>query len=198
MHACGYLFSYISCLTSDWLPILCYALWAIQGCVTLWPSICIICPDPTLLVWCEDFEHITTENMSQMPEICQLIHVQIWDNYVRKHTSYELNAIKNVTRSIGIHTFDINGKYPWVNMPDTLDMYFLINFCCSPHTDATLLHISTKINKLQQIFTILVQNMGQQQIYPSNATNMVHGQVTLYVFMADVWQKTCHIWSCSL
>ena len=32
---------YVYCLTCDWLPIICYALWAIQGCTKLCPLLCI-------------------------------------------------------------------------------------------------------------------------------------------------------------
>ena len=41
IFARGYLLLYIYYLTCDWLPILHYSLWAIQGCRTLFPSICI-------------------------------------------------------------------------------------------------------------------------------------------------------------
>ena len=41
MYAHSYLLLSAFFLTCDLLPILCYALWAIQGCMSLWPSTCI-------------------------------------------------------------------------------------------------------------------------------------------------------------
>ena len=79
-----------------------------------------------------------------MCHMYQLLHVQISDNYVSKYTSYELNAINNVTRSTDIHIFHITDIYPWTNMPMTLHMYVPLHFQCSIQIDPTLLHISIK------------------------------------------------------
>ena len=39
--------------------------------------------------------------------ICELLQVQISDNYVSKCTSFELIAINNMTMATGIHKFNI-------------------------------------------------------------------------------------------
>ena len=38
---------------------------------------------------------------------CQLLHVQVSDNYVSIYASYELNASNNVTNNTAIHIFHI-------------------------------------------------------------------------------------------
>ena len=48
------------------------------------------------------------------------------------------------------------------------------------------------MNKPQYLFTILLQNMSQQQINPSNATNMAHVQITQCAFMGEACQYTGH------
>ena len=73
-----------------------------------------------------------------------------------------LNAITNVTKSTGIHTFDITYICPWTNMPITLHIYVPLNFYCSLHMDHSLLHTPIEINKLKHLFIILLQNMCQQ------------------------------------
>ena len=83
----------------------------------------------------------------QLPKvchICKLCSCKIQD-YVRVyHTSYELNAINNVTRSSGIHTFHITGLCPWTNMPATLHNYVPLHYYCILNIYATLLHTSIK------------------------------------------------------
>ena len=70
-------------------------------------------------------------------------------------------------------------------------------FYCGLHKDSTLLHISIKINELQQLFTILLQSMCQQQICPSKVKNWAYSQIIWHAFVTEVCQSTCHLWSCS-
>ena len=52
--------------------------------------------------------------------IYQVVHSQIWENYVSLHASYELTSINNMTMSTGIHTYHITGICIWRNTPATL------------------------------------------------------------------------------
>ena len=54
----------------------------------------------------------------------------------------------------------------------------------------------SKINKLQYLFLIPLQNMGQQQMCPSNATNIPHVQITWHAVTGELCQYTQHIWGC--
>ena len=49
--------------------------------------------------------------------------MQLSDSYVNLCTSYELNAIYNVTRNTAVNTVHIIGIYSWKNMPARLHMY---------------------------------------------------------------------------
>ena len=51
-------------------------------------------------------------------------------------------------------------------MPTTLCMHVLLHFYCTLYIDPTLLHTSFQNNKLQHLFTTLLQNMCQQLIWP--------------------------------
>ena len=55
--------------------------------------------------------------MLHISKMYQLGHVHISDKYDSTYASYKLNAINNVTTSIGIHTFQVISKYPWTNIP---------------------------------------------------------------------------------
>ena len=59
-----------------------------------------------------------------------------WD-ILSLYISYEINAINNVTRSTGIHTFPITGICPWTNMPATWHRYISLYLCCSLPIDFT-------------------------------------------------------------
>ena len=59
-----------------------------------------------------------------------LIHVYIWDNYVRIHMQYELNAINNITAGTGIHTFDIIDICPSATMLASSHMYLPLHYYC--------------------------------------------------------------------
>ena len=96
--------------------------------------------------------------------ICQLLHVQVWDNYDGIYTLYELTAINNVTRSTGMHAFHIIGICPSTNTSATLHKYFSLHFYCSLHINPTLVHTSIKISKLQHFFTIVLLSVCRQQI----------------------------------
>ena len=82
-------------------------------------------------------------------------------------------------------------------LPHCTSMSQCIRLHYSLHIDPTLLHTVTKLSKLQHLFTILLQYMCEQQMYPSNATNTPHAQITQLAFMGEVCQYVCHIWSCS-
>ena len=80
--------------------------------------------------------------------------MQIRDNYINIHASYEINEIKRVTRSTCIYTFNIIGICPWPNMPTTLHIYVPLHFLCTLFIDPTLLHQSVK---KQQTATFIYQ-----------------------------------------
>ena len=86
-----------------------------------------------------------------------------------------------------IYTFQINDIYPWTNTPPTLHMYVPLHFYCSLHRP----HLTAHIKNQYITFTILLQN-----IYPSNAINMLHAQITQCAFMEGGCYYICHIWSC--
>ena len=90
------------------------------------------------------------------------------------HTPYGLTAMNNVTKSTGIHAFHITTTCSWSNMPLTMHIYVQLPFYCSIHIKPTILFTSIKINKLEHLFTILLQNMGKQQICSSNAIYICH------------------------
>ena len=69
------------------------------------------------------YHQICARNIPLKCHICQLLHVQIEENYVSIYNSHESMAIKNETRSTGICTFNIIGICPWKNMPATSHMY---------------------------------------------------------------------------
>ena len=98
-----------------------------------------------MLLPCTWQKLICTSNGTYMQHISNN-WLQIWDNYVSICTSYGLTAINNVIKGTGIHTFHITDIYPE-------------KICLSHCTYVT--HPS-KINKLQHLFTILLQ------IYASN------------------------------
>ena len=52
-----------------------------------------------------------------------LLHMQILDNFDSIHTSHELPAMINLTRSTCMHTFHITVICPWRNMSTTLHIY---------------------------------------------------------------------------
>ena len=54
-------------------------------------------------------KYVPETNLSLKCHICQLLHVQISNNYVSTYTLYEINVFDNVTMNTGIHTFDIIG-----------------------------------------------------------------------------------------
>ena len=89
------------------------------------------------------YNHISTSNnySPQITHICQLLHLQKWDNYVSIYTTYELMVMTYVTRSTGMHTFQIIAYDP-ENMPAILSTYIPLLFHCNIHMDPTLLHIS--------------------------------------------------------
>ena len=105
--------------------------------------------------------------------ICPLFHVHIWHNYVSIYFSWT-HSNENLTRSTGIHTFHI----PCMSLEQVCPPHstYMSN-CTSLVVCLQNLHYCanpSKINKLQHLFTILQQSMCQQQIYPSNTTNMPH------------------------
>ena len=61
---------------------------------------------------CHHFHNLNSKPVTYRPatnmplkyHICQLLHLQIGDNYISTYTSSELTTINNVTRSIGIHS----------------------------------------------------------------------------------------------
>ena len=55
--------------------------------------------------------YVPATNILLKCHICQLLHVQIYDNYVSISTSYE-NAINSVTMTTGMHTFHNTGICP--------------------------------------------------------------------------------------
>ena len=107
-----------------------------------------------------------------MPNICQiyqLLHVQISDNYINKFTSYELTEINYISKSTGMYNFTLlvyaSEQICWTHCT-------YMSHCTSNVVGIQTLHSCkhpSQFNKLQHLFTILLQNMCQQQVFPSNA-----------------------------
>ena len=89
----------------------------------------------------------TNKYAPQMPHvchICQLLYVQILDQYISIYNSYKLNAINSVTKSTGLFTFHIIDICPGTNVSGTLHMYFTLHLQWILHLDHRLLHIKVK------------------------------------------------------
>ena len=82
--------------------------------------------------------------MSLICYICQLVHVQISDNYVWIYTSYGLTVINNVTMSNGVYMFHIIVICPSTNMPAILHIHVALLKHCTLSIDPTLLHTQVK------------------------------------------------------
>ena len=87
-----------------------------------------------------------------------------------------------------------NDIWPRTNMPAT----FYMLHCTSTigNTNPTILHIASKINQMKHLFTILLHNVLATNM-PHQMSNMPYVEITWHEFMGEVWQYTCHIWSCS-
>ena len=95
------------------------------------------------------------------------------------YTLNKLTAINSVTRNTSIHVSNY-----W-NMPMNKYVSYIAHICPTPilmrhllQWDNRLLHTCIKNYKLQLLFTILLQNTGQQQICPSNAIYMPYTPIT--------------------
>ena len=108
---------------------------------------------------------------------------------VKIYTSYELNAMNNVTMTTGMHTFYIMSKqiclphYICITLPSTVVCIL------TPYTGT---HPS-RINGLQHILTKLLQNLCHKQICPSNATYMPCAQITWCVSMREVCKYVYYV-----
>ena len=112
--------------------------------------------------------------------IWKLVHVQIGDNYVSIHTSYELNAINNVTRITGIHTFHICGICLWTNIPSTLHTYAPMHYYYSLQIDPNYwIYKSKQQQQTATLFTILMAYICQQKNKPlkCHINKLVHVQI---------------------
>ena len=58
-----------------------------------------------------------------------------------------------MTRTIGILGFDINGIWPWTNIPTTLYIHVSLQFLCDLYIDPTLLYTYIKNSKLELFLT---------------------------------------------
>ena len=92
--------------------------------------------------------------------ICQLLHMYICNNYISIYTSYELNAINNVTKSTCIHTFHITdmplNKYS-CHIAHTCPTALLLQSTYRPHITTHIHHRSIPCNNLPyywKIYTI--------------------------------------------
>ena len=87
---------------------------------------------------------------------------------------------------------------PWTTLPPTLKWY--MSYCTFDvvyiQTLYYYIHL-LKINKLQNLFTILLHNMCHQYTCLSNSQSMAYSQITLCAFIWEVCQHKCYIWSCS-
>ena len=95
-----------------------------MSCNSYLPCYCHICDNRNYALKCQ---------------LCKLVYVPIWGNYVSIYASYELNAINNVTRCTGIHRFHIIGICLWTNVFATLHIYVLLHGYCSLLMDPALL-----------------------------------------------------------
>ena len=107
--------------------------------------------------------YVPTIHMPLKCRICQLLPVQIWDNCVSISTSYELNGVKNVSMTTGIHTFHITDICLWTNVPATLQMCDQLHFYCSPHIDLIFMH--TFIKKKTRRYTLIKLMQNRRQVH---------------------------------
>ena len=129
----------------------------------------------------------------QMPDIChicQLLHLQIWENYVSISTSYELNAMK-CDHDHYMHTFHITGICSWTNK----------YACHTAHVCPTAILLSSTYRNQISAHSIKIQyiaiyinptteNMSHEQLCPSNAIYMPHAQITWHPFKG-VYANIC-------
>ena len=130
--------------------------------------------------------------------MCQLLHVQTWDIYLSICISYEPAAINNVTGNTDIHTFHITCICFWTNMTVMLHLYVPLQFYCSLHIDPIWLQACIKINKLQHLFTIWLQNKVPATNMPLNATNMPHVQIIWCSHIGGVCHHMCATYEVAL
>ena len=83
-------------------------------------------------------QKINVHKMTHISQICQSLHVQMWDSYVSIYVSYKCTAYQNVTRITGIHTLHIISICLWTNMQATLYICVLMHCYSSLHIDHTL------------------------------------------------------------
>ena len=121
--------------------------------------------------------------------ICQILHVMISKNCVSIYTSYELNAMNNVTRSTGIHVFHITALCPWTNMPPTLYKYIPLHiyYRYTPHY---CIYPSKIIH-----WNIILPNYCKIGAITNYALPKPHAQITVHASIEDVCQYICHIWT---
>ena len=112
----------------------------------------------------------------QIPHICQickLVYVHIWDNYISIYASYELTIINYVTGTTGRHKFNIIGICPLTNMPLTL------HICnCEPTHSNCLGSIQTKCGPtrcciLYCIMCILVEYYITQSLLVLHSSSLL-------------------------
>ena len=145
--------------------------------------------------------HICGSNryVPQMPymyHICQLVHVQIWDNYISGHDWCEVTAVTCMMRSTGIHTIYIISICSKTNMPAKMQTYDPLHFYCILHIEPILLHILIKRQQIHLLLTMVWPYMYQQQMCSWNATSMLHTNV-FNMHLRGKYANICHIWSCS-
>ena len=92
--------------------------------------------------------HMITTSCAYIRQLCQYIYIP-----------YEFTAINNVTRSTGIHIFQITGICPWTNMPATLHVFVLLQFYCSLYTGNNNLLYYCKICSSNK-YAIQMSNKG--------------------------------------
>ena len=128
----------------------------------------------SLLCMCQRL--IWTSNATYICNMCKLVHVQTWENYINIYASYELTVTNSVTRSVGIHISTLLIYAPkQIFLPHCIYMFHF----------PTVFHIQTphhtcisKNRRLQHLFTVLLLYMSEQQICSSNIIYMPHMQNT--------------------
>ena len=135
--------------------------------------------------------------MPHVSHLCQLINVQIWDNYVSIYASYEPNTINNVTRNTDIHTFHIIGICPWTNLPVTLHIYVPHHYYCGLHRDPTL-YTSQKIKQQSTKGTphIIVKYVPETNM-PLKSIYMCQICLVVYVLKSDNYVSIYTSYKCT-
>ena len=88
---------------------------------------------PTAIVTSHVLPYMYQNLICPSNHICQVVHVQVGDNYIYICASYELNAINYVTSNSGIHNFTL--------LPHAPEQIYVPKCTYMSHCTATVVYI---------------------------------------------------------